>query len=59
MVYDINFTATNNVQVSKACYAISGTYLYSNMSIGVVEYDFAYDLGQFLCGGDGFDEMKI
>ena len=33
-------------------------HLYSDMSVGVVGYDFDYDNGSYLCGEDWLDELK-
>ena len=58
MVHDINFTAPNNQLNFKSLLGYIW-YLYSDMSDGVVGYDFVNDFGLFLCGEDRFNEMKI
>ena len=51
MVYDVSFTAESNKLIVESLLDYI-YYHYSNMSVGVVGYDFDYDLGSRLCRGD-------
>ena len=51
LAYDIKSTAPNN-QLNFRSLLGYNWYLYLNMSVGAVEYDFDYDSGLYLCDGD-------
>ena len=42
MAHDVNFATPND---KLYCKTMSGTIHYANLSVGVVGYDFDYDLG--------------
>ena len=55
MAHDVSFTAPNN-KPNNSFLKIWCHYL--NLFIGVVWYDFNYDLSLCLCRGDCFHEMN-
>ena len=51
LAYDIKSTAPNN-QLNFESLVGYNWYLYLNMSVGTVEYDFDYDSDLYLCDRD-------